>query len=312
MGSLSVVLGSAAISDECDLSNSSISPAVPSSPGYPSSSSSDETSSDECTINVGKAIQSLSEPSEAVLTNKLMLTFTSINICLTSSFEISQKELLFTETETVSLTKCSFAVQTAEEGFLFVLFHVSSGTLSIEESKMAELSLATSAIRLAAPAAHFVASAFSVDVLNFADGLFISVIDAEEKRNEESILSGNGKETNASKEASEIRLENLQWLLIRSTNAKASIISYESTLSVALAMDNSTFSNCYSQFLLEGVYFVWIKESSDFSTCCWANEGCMQVNLSTFEGCACSTTEGKGGAIALNCLYNPDNSNAFL
>ncbi|KAH7826941.1 uncharacterized protein MONOS_5890 [Monocercomonoides exilis] len=78
---------SATISDEWDLSNSSISPAVPSSPGYSSSSSSDEPSSDECTINVGKAIQSLSEPSEAVLTNKLMLTFTSINFCLPSSFE---------------------------------------------------------------------------------------------------------------------------------------------------------------------------------------------------------------------------------
>ncbi|KAH7821293.1 uncharacterized protein MONOS_11598 [Monocercomonoides exilis] len=137
----------ASISDEWDLSNSSISPAVPSSPGYSSSSSSsDEPSSDECTINVGKAIQSLSEPSEAVLTNKLVLTFTSINFCLPSSFETSQKELLFTETGTATLNKCSFAMQTAEEGIAFVLFHVSSGTLSIEESKMAELSFATSAI----------------------------------------------------------------------------------------------------------------------------------------------------------------------
>ncbi|KAH7821214.1 uncharacterized protein MONOS_12864 [Monocercomonoides exilis] len=224
---------SAAISDEWDLSNSSISPAVPSSPGYSSSFSfSDEPSSDECTINVGKAIQSLSEPSEAVLTNKLMLTFTSINFCLPSSFETSQKELLFTEIGTTTLCKCSFAMQTAEEGIAFVLFHVSSGTLSIAESKMAGLSFATTAIRLAAHAAHFVVSAFSVDVLNFADGLFISVGDAEEKGNEESVLSRNGKETKAGKEASEIRLENLQWHLIRSSNAKASIISYENSLSV--------------------------------------------------------------------------------
>ncbi|KAH7821698.1 uncharacterized protein MONOS_2695 [Monocercomonoides exilis] len=156
---------------EWDLSNSSISPAVPSSPGHSSSSSSsDEPSSDECTINVGKAIQSLSEPSEAVLTNKLMLTFTSINFCLPSSFETAQKELLFTETGTATLNKCSFAMQTAEEGIAFVLFHVSSGTLSIEESKMAELSFAASAIRLAAPAEHFVTSVFYVRMKEKADG----------------------------------------------------------------------------------------------------------------------------------------------
>ncbi|KAH7822169.1 uncharacterized protein MONOS_4017 [Monocercomonoides exilis] len=245
---------SAAISEEWDLSNRSISPAVPSSPGYSSSSSSYEPSSDECTIDVGKAIQSLSEPSEAVLTSKLMLTFTSINFCLTSSFETPQKELLFTETGTAPLCKCSFATQTAKECIAFVLLHVSSRTLSIEESKMAELSFATSVIRLAAPAAHFVASAFSVDVLNFADGSFISLGDAEVKGIEESSLSGSGKETKASKEASEIRLENLQWHLIRSTNAKASIISYESALSVELTMDNSTFSDCNSESQLGGVF----------------------------------------------------------
>ncbi|KAH7823613.1 uncharacterized protein MONOS_9492 [Monocercomonoides exilis] len=246
---------------ECALSNSSISPAVPSSPGYSSSSSSssDEPSSYECTIIVGKAIQSLSEPSEAVLTNKLLLTFTSINFCLPSFFETQQKELLFTEAGTATLFKYSFAMQTAEEGIAFVLFHVSSGTLSIEDSKMAELSFVTSAIRLAAPAAHFVASAFSVDILNFADGSFISVGDAEEKRDEESVLSGNGKETKAGKEASEIRLENLQWHLIRSTNVKASIISYESALSVELAMDNSTFSDCNSECQLGGAFCVWMK-----------------------------------------------------
>ncbi|KAH7819155.1 uncharacterized protein MONOS_3277 [Monocercomonoides exilis] len=164
-------------------------------------------------------------------------------------------------------------MQTTEEGIAFVLFHVSSGTLSIEESKMVELSFATSAIRLAAPAAHFVASAFSVDVLNFADGLFIFVGDAEEKGDEESVLSGNGKEKKASKEASEIKLENLQWHLIRGTNAKASIISYESALSVELTMDNSTFSDCNSESQLGGAFCVWMKESSDCSTCCWENEG---------------------------------------
>eukprot|EP00770_Monocercomonoides_exilis_P015498 MONOS_15448.1-p1 / transcript=MONOS_15448.1 / gene=MONOS_15448 / organism=Monocercomonoides_exilis_PA203 / gene_product=unspecified product / transcript_product=unspecified product / location=Mono_scaffold01235:4641-7791(-) / protein_length=1004 / sequence_SO=supercontig / SO=protein_coding / is_pseudo=false len=260
---------SAAISDEWDLSNSSISPAVSSSPGYSSFSSSDEPSSDKCTINVGNAIQSLSEPSEAVLTNKLILTFTSINFCLPSSFETPQKELLFTETGTATLNKCSFAMQTAEEGIAFVLFHVSSKTLSIEESKMAELSFATSAIRLAAPGAHFVASAFSVDVLNFADGSFISVSDAEEKGDEESVLSGNGKELIAS----EIRLENLQWHLIRSTNAKASIISYESALCVALEMDNSTFSDCNSESQLEGAFCVWMKEKASGLADSWANEG---------------------------------------
>ncbi|KAH7819136.1 uncharacterized protein MONOS_3296 [Monocercomonoides exilis] len=161
-----------------------------------------------------------------------MLTFTSVNFCLPSSFETSQKELLFTEIGTVSLNKRSFAVQTADKGIDFVLFHVSSGTLSIEESKMAELSSATSTIRLAAPAAHFVASAFSVDVLNFAGESFFSVGNAEEKENEESVLSGNGKKAKAGKEASEIRLENLQWHLIRSTNARASVISYESVLCV--------------------------------------------------------------------------------
>ncbi|KAH7831520.1 uncharacterized protein MONOS_15264 [Monocercomonoides exilis] len=176
---------SAAISDEWDLSNSSISSVVPSSPGYSSSSSSsDEPSSDECTIIVGKAIQSLSEPSEAALTNKLILTFTSINFCLPSFFETPQKELLFTETGTATLNKCSFAMQTAEEGIAFVLFH------------------------------------------------FISVGDAEEKGDEESVLSKNGKETKASKDASEIRLENLQWHLIRSANTKALTIANENSLSV--------------------------------------------------------------------------------
>ncbi|KAH7818028.1 uncharacterized protein MONOS_15699 [Monocercomonoides exilis] len=303
---------SAAISDEWDLSNSSISPAVPSSPSYSSSSSSssDEPSSDECTINVGKAIQSLSEPSEAVLTNKLMLIFTSINFCLPSSFETSQKELLFTETGTATLSKCSFAMQTAEEGIAFVLFHVSSGTLSIEESKMAELSFATSAIRLAAPAAHFVASAFSVDVLNFADGSFISVGDAEEKGDEESILSGNGKETKVSKEASEIRLENLQWHLIHSTNAKSSIISYESALSVELTMDNSTFSDCNSESQLGGAFCVWMKEKACGLADSWANEGSVLANLSSFVTCACSTSEGRGGAIALNCMDDPEDLDA--
>ncbi|KAH7831780.1 uncharacterized protein MONOS_1932 [Monocercomonoides exilis] len=295
---------SAAISDEWDLSNSSISPSVPSSPGY--SSSSDEPSSDECTINVGKTIQSLSEPSEAVLTNKLVLTFTSINFCLPSSFETPQKELLFTETGTATLNKCSFAMQTAEEGIAFVLFHVSSGTLSIEGSKMAELSFATSAIRLAAPAAHFVASAFSVDVLNLADGSFISVGDAEEKGNEESVLSGNDKEMIAS----EIRLENLQWHLISSTNARTSIISYESALSVALTMDNSTFSDCNSESLLGGAFCVWMKEKAGGLAGSWANEGSLLANLSSFVTCACSTSDGRGGAIVLNCLDDPEHSDA--
>ncbi|KAH7818398.1 uncharacterized protein MONOS_10886 [Monocercomonoides exilis] len=297
---------SAAISDEWNLSNSSISPDVPSSPGYSFSSFSVEPFSNECTINVGKAIQSLSEPSEAVLTNKLMLTFTSINFCLPSSFETPQKELLFTETGTATLSKCSFAMQTAEEGIAFVLFHVSSGTLSIEESKMAELSFATSAIRLSAPAAHFVASAFSVDVLNFADGSFISVGDAEEKGDEESILSGSGKEMIAS----EIRLKNLQWHLIRSTNAKASIISYESALSVELTMDNSTFSDCNSESQLGGAFCVWMKEKAGGLADSWANEGSVLANLSSFVTCACSTSEGRGGAIALNCLDNPEDSDA--
>ncbi|KAH7831547.1 uncharacterized protein MONOS_9186 [Monocercomonoides exilis] len=217
---------SAAISDEWDLSNSSISSVVPSSPGYSSSSSSsDEPSSDECTIIVGKAIQSLSEPSEAALTNKLILTFTSINFCLPSFFETPQKELLFTETGTATLNKCSFAMQTAEEGIAFVLFH------------------------------------------------FISVGDAEEKGDEESSLSRNDIETKASKEESEIRLENLQWHLIRSTNAKASIISYESGLSVELTMENSTFSDCNSESLLGGAFCVWMKEKAGGLADSWANEG---------------------------------------
>ncbi|KAH7825172.1 uncharacterized protein MONOS_1457 [Monocercomonoides exilis] len=288
----------------------STSSAVPSSPGSSSSScSSDEPSSDKCTINVGKAIQSFSEPSEAVLTNKLMLTFTSINFCLPSSFETQQKELLFTETGTATLNKCSFAMQTAEEGIAFVLFHVSSGTLSIEESKMAELSFATSAIRLSAPAAHFVASAFSVDVLSFADGSFISVGDAEEKRDEESVISKNGKETKAGKEASEIRLENLQWHLIRSTSAKASIISYESALSVELTMDNSTFSDCNSESQLGGAFCVWMKEKAGGLADSWANEGSEKANELSFVTCARSTSEGRGGAIVLKCMDNPEHSN---
>ncbi|KAH7831422.1 uncharacterized protein MONOS_5392 [Monocercomonoides exilis] len=181
---------SAAISDEWDLSNSSISPAVPTSPGYSSSSSSDEPSSDECSINVGKAIQSLSEPSEAVLTNKLMLTFTSINFCLPSSFETQQKELLFTETGTATLNKCSFVTQTAEEGIAFVLFHVSSGTLSIER------------------------------------------------------------------------------------------------------------------------VYVRMKEKADGLADSWSNEGSVLANLSSFVTCACSTSKGRGGAIALNCLDDPEDSDA--
>ncbi|KAH7815730.1 uncharacterized protein MONOS_85 [Monocercomonoides exilis] len=74
-------------------------------------------------------------------------------------------------------------------------------------------------------------------------------------------------------------------------------------------MDNSIFSDCNSESQLGGAFRVWMKEKEGGLADSWANEGCMQVNISTFEGCACSTTEGKGGAIALNCLDNPDNSN---
>ncbi|KAH7828708.1 uncharacterized protein MONOS_16330 [Monocercomonoides exilis] len=197
-------------------------------------------------------------------------------------------------------------MQTAEKGIAFVLFHVSSGTLSIEESKMAELSFATSAIQLASPVAHFVASMFSVDVLNFADGSFISVGDAEEKGNDESILSGNGKEM----KESEIRLKNLQWHLIRSTNAKASIISYESALSVVLTMDNSTFSDCKSEYQLGGAFCVWMKEKAGGLTDSWANEGSLLANLSSFVTGVCLTSEGKGGTIALSCLDDPEDSDA--
>ncbi|KAH7826940.1 uncharacterized protein MONOS_5891 [Monocercomonoides exilis] len=171
---------------------------------------------------------------------------------------------------------------------------------------MDELSFAASAIRLTAPAAHFVASASSIDVLNYADGSFISVGDAEEKGDEESVLSKNGKEMIAS----EIKLENLQWHLIRSTNANASIISYESELTVELTKDNSTFSDCNSESQLGGAFCVWMKEKAGGLADSWANEGSVLANLSSFVTCACSTSEGRGGAIALNCPDDPEDSDA--
>ncbi|KAH7821292.1 uncharacterized protein MONOS_11599 [Monocercomonoides exilis] len=110
--------------------------------------------------------------------------------------------------------------------------------------------------------------------------------------------------------ASEIRLENLQWHLICSTNAKASIISYESALSVQLMMDNSTFSDCNSESRLGGAFCVWMKEKAGGLAGSWANEGSVLANLSSFVTCACSTSKGRGGAIALNCLDDSEDSDA--